>query len=101
MEQLKIIRQHSQKPDDIVSSRQYYNYVPIVSIQLQYVQVSYRILSWGGQDDSRMIVACNARLHLCKCVCLLEGVWGHAPQEDFEFRSSQIASDTIWDKLSK
>ena len=29
------------------------------------------------------------------------GVWGHAPppQENFEFRSSQIASDEIWDKI--
>ena len=26
---------------------------------------------------------------------------GHAPQENFEFRFSQIVSDAIWDKLSK
>ena len=27
------------------------------------------------------------------------GIWKHAPQENFEFRSSQIASDAIWDKI--
>jgi len=30
----------------------------------------------------------------------LRGVWGHAPSlKNFEFRSSQIASGTIWDKI--
>ena len=33
---------------------------------------SYRILSWGGQDGSRIIVACE------KCVPT-RGVWRHAP----------------------
>ena len=75
------------------------------------IRVSYRILSWGGgggggggggeQDGSRMIVACS-RMH--KRACLLGGgggVWGHAPPpwENFEFRSYQIASDQIWDKI--
>ena len=60
--------------------------------------VSYRILSWGAgeQDGSRMIVACKKR------GCLLGGSGGMPPsQENFEFRSSQIASDAIWDKHSK
>ena len=38
---------------------------------------------------------------MCKRVCLLGGLGAYLPQENFEFRSSQIASDTIWDKLSK
>ena len=42
------------------------------------------------QDGSRTIVA---RTSMCV------EVWGHAPQENFEFRSSQIASDAIWDKI--
>ena len=51
-----------------------------------------------GQDDSRVIVVCET------CACLLWGVWGHAlptppNQENFEFTSSQIASDAIWDKF--
>ena len=59
--------------------------------------VSYRILSWEGgegggwQDDSSM------RKH----VWPLGGSGGISPQENFEFRSSQIASDAIWDELSK
>ena len=48
-------------------------------------------------DGSRMIVACETR-----CT---RGVWGHTPpplpQENFEFTSSQITFDTIWDKISK
>ena len=64
-------------------------------------RVSYRILSWGGKEDgSRMIVACES-IHTRKCVYLLGGSGGMLPQENFEFRSSQIASDAIWDKLSK
>ena len=60
---------------------------------LQFVnKVSYRILSWGGHGDSRMIVAC------VKCVCLLGGSGGMLPQENLEFRPSQIASDAICDK---
>ena len=51
-----------------------------------HVRVSYRILSWGGKN--RMIA----------CVPTW-GVWGHAPQENLKFKSSQIASDVIWDKL--
>ena len=67
-------------------------------------RVSYRSLSVGGkQDGSRMIVVCESMLTCAyACVCVVtKGVWGHVPQENFEFRSSQIASDTIWDKLSK
>ena len=36
-----------------------------------------------------------------KCTWLLGVIWGHTPWEIFEFRSSQIASDAIWDKLFK
>ena len=32
------------------------------------------------------------------CKKSARGVWGHVPQEDFEFTFSQIA---IWDKISK
>ena len=42
-----------------------------------------------------MIVVCE--MH----ACLLGGSGGMAPQENFEFTSSQIASDAIWDKISK
>ena len=43
------------------------------------------------QDDSNV-----------QSVCVpTRGVWGHAPQENFEFISSQIASDSIWDKIPK
>ena len=41
----------------------------------------------------------KARSCTCKCACLLGGSGGMLPQENFEFRSSQIASDTIWDKI--
>ena len=40
-----------------------------------------------------MIVACES-MRVC-------GSGGMPLQENFEFRSSQIASDAIWDKLSK
>ena len=47
----------------------------------------------GKQDGSRLIEACMATRE----------VWGLSPPpqsgELFEFRSSQIASDAIWDKL--
>ena len=55
----------------------------------------------GKHDGSRVIVACESTLTHAKCVCLLGGSGGMPPQENFEFRSSQIASDAIWDKLSK
>ena len=42
-----------------------------------------------------MIVACETHVYL------LGGSGGMPPQENFEFTSSQIASDTIWDKISK
>ena len=44
-----------------------------------------------------MIVVCEMR------VCLLGGSGGMSPPplENFEFISSQIASHTIWDKISK
>ena len=40
---------------------------------------------------------------MCKHVWLLGGSGGISPppKENFEFRSSQIASDTIWDKLAE
>ena len=63
------------------------------------VRVSCRILSWGGgggrrkQDGSRMIVRSCTRKHAWVC--------GHAPKKNLEFRSSQIASDTILDKILK
>ena len=50
----------------------------------------------GGQDGSRMIVACERHTQ----VCLLVGSGGMLPQENAEFRSSQIASGTIWDKIT-
>ena len=53
-------------------------------------------LGGGKQDGSRMIVACEMR------ACLLGGSGGMPPpQRKFEFTSSQIASDAIWDKISK
>ena len=36
---------------------------------------------------------------MLKCVCLLGGSGGMLPQENFEFRFSQIASDAIWDTI--
>ena len=60
---------------------------PALRTGLGMSRVSYGILSWGEkQDGSRMIVACMAT----------RVVWGHIPPwENFEFRSSQIASDAI------
>ena len=61
-------------------------------------RVSFRILSWGGggrEDGSRMIVACEMLAYL------LGGSGDMPHQEIFEFTSSQIASDAIWDKISK
>ena len=56
-------------------------------------RVSYRILSWeGGQDGSRMIVA-SVRKHTDERIRMC------VYQENFEFRSSPIASDEIWDKI--
>ena len=49
----------------------------------------------GKQDGSRVIVVCETR------ACLLGGSGGMPPRENFEFTSSQIASDAIWDKISK
>ena len=46
-----------------------------------------------------MVVGCESTLmHACVCMST-RGVWGHAPPG--KFRPSQIASDAIWDKLSK
>ena len=62
------------------------------------LRVSYRILSWGGETgDSRMIVACERTLMHAKFACLLGGSRGIPPLENFKFRSSQIASDPIWE----
>ena len=67
--------------------------------QLSMNRVLYRILSLGGeQDGSKMVVAHESMLMLYACVPT-RGVWGHAPQKNFEFRSYQIASDAIWDKI--
>ena len=54
----------------------------------------------GGVEHggSRMIV-CEARSCMLKCACLLGRSGGMLPQKNFEFRSSQIASDAIWDKI--
>ena len=55
---------------------------------------------------SRMIVACESTLtHAYTCMPTRE-VWGHTspphlPGKFCIFRSSQITSNTIWDKLSK
>ena len=61
-------------------------------------RVSYRILCWGGgggkEDGSRMIVVCETRAFLL-------GGSACPPRKIFEFTSSQIASDAIWDKISK
>ena len=35
------------------------------------------------------------------CLYLLGGSGGMPPRKMFEFTSSQIASDAIWDKISK
>ena len=60
--------------------------------------VSYKILRWGGKQDSSMTIVTFEM-----CLCLLRGSEGMPPplQEIFEFTSSQIASDTVWDKISK
>ena len=61
------------------------------------LQLTVSVWDGGGeQDGSRMIVACETH------ACLLRGSGGMpSPQENFEFTSSQIASDTIYDKMSK
>ena len=63
--------------------------VKTLRLKVSYSRVSYRILRLGGgeQDGSRMIVACHA--------CMpTRGIWGMPTQENFDFRSSQIASET-------
>ena len=55
----------------------------------------------GKHDGSRMIVACESTLMHAYACMPTRGVWVHASPEKFEFRSSQIVSDAIWDKLSK
>ena len=44
-----------------------------------------------------MIVICE--MHAC---LLYRGIWGHVPQENFEFIyvPLRIASDAIWDEIS-
>ena len=46
------------------------------------------------QDGSRMIVACKSMLTHAYAYVSTRGSGG------FEFRSSQIASDTTWDKIT-
>ena len=46
-----------------------------------------------------MIVACESTLTHVLVYVPTTGSGSMLPQEDFEFRSSQIASDTIWDKI--
>ena len=62
-------------------------------------RVSYRIFELGGrgekQDGSRMIVVCEM------CACLLGGSGGMPPRKILNLYTSQIASDVIWDKISK
>ena len=53
----------------------------------------------GKQGGSRMIVACESTLTHVSVYVPTTGSGSMLPQEDFEFRSSQIASDTIWDKI--
>ena len=56
-------------------------------------KVSCRILSWGGEQDGSMTIVTHEStlMHVQAC--------GACPQENFKFRYSQIASDTIWDKI--
>ena len=44
-----------------------------------------------------MIVACERHTQACVPT---SGVWGMFPQENVEFRSSQIASGAIWGKIT-
>ena len=53
----------------------------------------------GEHGGSRMVVVCERCSRMCKRVYLLGGSGGMLPQENFEFRFSQIASDAIWDKI--
>ena len=63
------------------------------------IKVLYKILrGGGGQDGRRMIVACES-MRTCKRVCLLMASEGMHPLKNVEFRSSQIASGEIWDKI--
>ena len=56
-------------------------------------------LGGGEQNGSRMIVACESTLtHAYECVPT-RGSGDMPAQENFEFRSSQIASYAIWDKI--
>ena len=58
-------------------------------------------LGGGEQDGSRMIVGCESMLTHASVCMTTGGSGGMPPQEIFEVRSSQIASDAIWDKLSE
>jgi len=59
----------------------------------------FELVGAGGvkQDGTRIIVACVSTL-TCKRVCLLGGSGGMPHLKKLEFRSSQIASEAIWDK---
>ena len=65
-------------------------------------RVSYRIFCWGGGGKKfvgQCVWACTST-HALVCV-QARGVWGHAPPgKKIFFRSSQIASHAIWDKIS-
>ena len=74
------------------------HYITCHCIGLWADRVPYRILSWGGkqQDDSSTF-----RTLTHKCACLLGGSGGipPPPPPPQEFRSSQIVSNAIWDKI--
>ena len=50
----------------------------------------------GRKQDSSMTIVMYEMY-----ICLLGGSGGMPPRKIFEFTSSQIASDTIWDKISR
>ena len=74
-------------------SRFHTNYSPIQCKINEPMQWSWKIsMTWG-------LLTFQPLSHAC--ACLLGGCGGHAPPGKFWFRSSQIASDAIWDKLAK
>ena len=85
-----------QGPSKLIESGVAQVYIPHVCRGV-WGQVFIQDFEMGGgkQDGSRMIVACETH------ACLLGESGGMPPQENFEFTSSQIASDAIWDKISK
>ena len=93
------------RPDEILPPIFYFFFfslcISLVSLSVKWHHTQGFIQDFemgGGKQDSSMTIATYEM-----CRCLLGGGLGACPpplRKIFEFTSSQIASDTIWDKTS-